>query len=294
MKLVKLACMTLMLGGSVLLASTQNAAYAATTTWARVNNVQLRYELSGKGDNTIVLLHEMSMSLESWDEEMPALVPHWRVLRYDLRGFGLSQRIHDAITMDDEVEDLRALLDALDIHGKVTLAGGAVGGAIALKFAATYPERVSGVVAVSPAAYMAPQPDRVPKKDAAPAAPMSAEAMERVQESAYPSVIRKMHPKNYEKYLAIQAASDRAAGQITAAMVYAVGFKDILPKIQCPTVIVATSLFKAHSVADFKELADSIPHGRLEVLETGHFAPIESPEMVSPILTKFLKEVAGH
>jgi 3-oxoadipate enol-lactonase len=122
--------------------------------WVKSNGVHLRYELTGKGPETIVLLHEMSVSLESWDYVTPELARDYRVLRYDLRGFGLSERIRGTMTMEAEMADLRGLLESLDIRGKVTLIGGAIGGAIALKFAATYPERVHAVAAISPAAYM--------------------------------------------------------------------------------------------------------------------------------------------
>ena len=54
-----------------------------------VNGVGLRYELSGRDDRTVVLIHEMGGSLESWDEAAPVLAANRRVLRYDTRGAGL-------------------------------------------------------------------------------------------------------------------------------------------------------------------------------------------------------------
>jgi 3-oxoadipate enol-lactonase len=53
------------------------------------NSVGLRYELSGNGPRTVVLIHEMGGSLESWDEVAPRLATSRRVLRYDTRGAGL-------------------------------------------------------------------------------------------------------------------------------------------------------------------------------------------------------------
>lgn len=272
----------------VIAACTLHSPVLAETHWVSANNVHLRYELTGSGPSTVVLLHEMSMSLESWDDVVPALTPNRRVLRYDLRGFGLSERIRGAITMEDEVADLRALLDALGIGGKVTLVGGAVGAAIALQFAAEHPERVNGVVAISPAAYLQPQPQRVPSRT--PAAP-SPEVMNKLQEDAYPSSLRSKNPANYQRYTAMQAATDMTSGLATATMLYAAGFKEVLPNIQCPTIIVATSLYKARAIEEFRELAQALPRGRFEVLATSHFAPIQSPELVGPLLLKFLAEV---
>ena len=125
---------------------------AGTATFAQVNQTSLRYQLAGRGPRTIVLLHELGMSLESWDDIVGDLSRDHRVLRYDLRGFGLSEKLRGSVTIEDEVDDLRALLDHLDITEPVTVVGGALGGAIALRFAGAQPQRVAAVMALSPAA----------------------------------------------------------------------------------------------------------------------------------------------
>src|SRR5262245_11552257 len=100
-----------------------NAPAKAETTWAYANGQELRYELTGPANGKVlVLLHEMTMTMESWDYLLPLLPKDRRILRYDLRGFGLSQRFYKReVTMDDEVADLRALLDVLNIKEPVTL-----------------------------------------------------------------------------------------------------------------------------------------------------------------------------
>src|SRR5256885_5514417 len=115
------------------------------------NGVGLRYELSGNGTRTVVLIHEMGGSLESWDQVLPRLAASRRVLRYDTRGAGLSEKVRGALSIDTMVDDLAALMDALGVTGKVALAGIAVGGAIALHAAARLPQRISAAVVGSPA-----------------------------------------------------------------------------------------------------------------------------------------------
>src|SRR6267154_404962 len=115
----------------------------------------LRYELSGKGDRTLVLIHEMGGSLESWDNVVPRFAGSRRVLRYDTRGAGLSQKARGELSVDTMADDIAALLDISGIKGPVALAGVAVGGAIALHFAARYPERTSAVIVGSPATGVA-------------------------------------------------------------------------------------------------------------------------------------------
>ncbi|HEU0059926.1 MAG TPA: alpha/beta fold hydrolase, partial [Hyphomicrobiaceae bacterium] len=120
-----------------------------------VNGTALRYELRGSGARTVVLLHEMGGALESWDLVAPQLASGSRVLRYDTRGAGLSEKIRGSLSIDTMVADLMALLDALEIGNRVVLVGMAVGGAIALAAAARHPERVAAVVASSPATGIA-------------------------------------------------------------------------------------------------------------------------------------------
>lgn len=261
---------------------------ASTPQWLEANKVSLRYQMTGSG-KTLVLMHEMQMSMESWDAVLPALQKGHRILRYDLRGFGMSEKIRGDLTIEDEVEDLRGLLDALNIKEPVTLIGGAVGGAVALKFAAVYPARVKAVAVTSPAAYMNAQPERLTNIDATANTPIR-KGIDTSMDAVYPAALRT--PAGVAKFRALALANDPGSLAATTKMIYSTGFKDILPKVQCPALVVATALFP-RSVASFKELADALPQGRFEVLQTGHFASLESPEMVAPVLTKFLQDVGG-
>ena len=109
-------------------------------SWIEVNGASLRYDLSGNGREPLVLIHEVGGCMESWDDVLPAFQRDFRVLRYDQRGFGMSERTR-VIEMDGIVADLVALLDALQIAGPVHLAGCAMGAAIALAFAGRHPAR---------------------------------------------------------------------------------------------------------------------------------------------------------
>src|SRR5258706_1060440 len=122
-----------------------------------VNGTALRYEMSGSGASTLVLIHEMGGTLESWDLVTSLFSAKRTVLRYDTRGAGLSQKVRGALTIDTMVDDLVSLVDALGIAGRVALAGVAVGGAIAMHTAVRHPRRVAPVSASGPAT--APAPD---------------------------------------------------------------------------------------------------------------------------------------
>jgi 3-oxoadipate enol-lactonase len=301
---VKRTLAYLLVGGALALSLSLPAAAASSpafkTNWIRANGVSLRYELSGKGRSTIVLLHEASMGLESWDYVAPALAKTHQVLRYDMRGYGLSQAIRGPITLADHESDLRELLKALNIKGKVNLVGTAVGGAVALKFAADNPDLVAQVMAISPAAYLQGQtvqgrggggpagaPGGTPA--AAPGAGAGAPAnMEATNEGAYPTRFREVDPVRYARFKALEGSSAGSGGQATMGAIYSIKYAEVLPTIRVPAVVVATSLW-TRPVAEYKALADAIPNGKFEVIESGHFAAMATPDLVTAAIRKYVK-----
>ncbi|MFI5414448.1 MAG: alpha/beta fold hydrolase [Candidatus Lutacidiplasmatales archaeon] len=110
---------------------------------APVEGTNLCYERSGSGP-VVVLVHGFSLDLRMWDAQMPALLPRFQVLRYDMRGFGRSDLPSGPYRA---IDDLRALLDHLEV-AKVHLVGLSAGGLVALQFAVQYPDRVGRLVLV--------------------------------------------------------------------------------------------------------------------------------------------------
>ena len=108
--------------------------------WIEANGASLRYELSGSGNETLVLVHEAGGCLESYEEALPTLQKAFRVLRYDQRGFGFSEKARD-LSFDGVIADLAALLDALAIKAPICLAGCGMGADFSVGFAARHPGR---------------------------------------------------------------------------------------------------------------------------------------------------------
>ena len=99
--------------------------------WIEINGTSLRFEMAGQGEMVLVLVHEMGGTLDSWDQVMPALLPGRRVLRFDWRGAGMSEKLRATPTFDLLADDIVALLDVLGIAGTVALAGCAADAAAA-------------------------------------------------------------------------------------------------------------------------------------------------------------------
>ncbi len=115
----------------------------ATKATLNVNGTRLYHEDAGAGP-AVVLLHGFTLDTRMWDDQFGTLAQHFRVIRYDLRGFGQSA-VPDAPY--SHVEDLRALLDHLGIH-RASIIGLSKGGAVALDFALTYPARATALALI--------------------------------------------------------------------------------------------------------------------------------------------------
>jgi pimeloyl-ACP methyl ester carboxylesterase len=116
---------------------------------ADVNGVRLFYETSGSGRIPLVLVHGSWVSHESWEPVVPALAQSLRVVAYDRRGHGASERPAGQGSVREDVADLAALVERLGL-APVFLVANSFGGAIALRLAAERPELVQGVAAHEP------------------------------------------------------------------------------------------------------------------------------------------------
>ena len=121
----------------------------------------IAYQCVGDGDVTIVSVPPMAQNIEmAW--EWPAIrrmfegfATFCRFLPFDKRGTGMSNRSLDIPRLDERVDELSAVLDHAGLD-HTYLMGTSEGGPMTLMFAATYPDRVQGVILESTAAWLAP------------------------------------------------------------------------------------------------------------------------------------------
>ena len=112
---------------------------------ARVGDVSLWYELVGNGPHLVQIGGAVSAH-EGYSAVTPAMAEHFTVLDYDHRGYGQSDRPEgQRYDLDVWVDDLAGLLDHLGIS-RLHVHGGSMGGFVATRFAAKYPERVDRLV----------------------------------------------------------------------------------------------------------------------------------------------------
>jgi 3-oxoadipate enol-lactonase len=256
-----------------------------------LDGVALRYELSGKGERTLVLVHEMGGSLESWDEVVPRFAESRRVLRYDTRGAGLSQKARGELGLDTMADDIAALLDALGIAGQVALAGIAVGGAIALHFAARSPGRTSAVMVGSPATGIAPDRRAAALERLAriEAGGMTV-AVENAMLNGYAPELRG-DIKRFERFQARWLGNDPTSYATIWRMLAGADMQDELTRLRCPVLVIGGSLDRVRPPALAQEVANAIPGARYVEVRTGHYMAVQTPDLISDCIDEFLKTV---
>jgi pimeloyl-ACP methyl ester carboxylesterase len=116
----------------------------------QINGTQLAYDIAGPPDeDTVVLVHGSWNGRQAWAFVVERLAPSYQVVCYDRRGHGDSNAPPDAGTVHDDVADLAALIEALDV-GPAYVVGNSYGACIALRLAAEQPQAAHAIVAHEP------------------------------------------------------------------------------------------------------------------------------------------------
>jgi pimeloyl-ACP methyl ester carboxylesterase len=253
-------------------------------------DVTLFYEDEGSGP-PVLLVHGHTLDRRLWDPIMPSLVAAGlRVLRLDLRGHGLSSRPDFGYHPSHHASDVAAVLDAA-AAGPVVGVGHSIGGAVLLEVAVTMPERLAGMVLVSPVMPERPfepafmdnlrEVARAIRSEGVPAAmagpwdrsPLFEHSYRRPEIREAAAAITRDFPG--AEYLATQR--DRVERSWS--------LPDRLGEISLPTVVAVGGKEMPGFRASAEEAAAGIPGARLEVFENcGHLLPLEAPERLVSII----------
>ncbi len=252
-----------------------------------VNGVSLNYELAGVRGPAVVLLHELGGTLNSWDAVAPRLARRFRVLRYDQRGSGLSEKVRQEFSNDVLVEDFEALAEAVGLGPPYHFVTVAAAATQALRFLEKNPGDVGALVLCNPA----------PGVDASRAAALDERAAFAAREgmrASLPTTLALSYPPHlgeraaYEAYLGRYLANDPVCFGFAFRALARTNMLHMLPQIRCPAMVVAGRHDTVRPHAGSAELAKKIPGARFEVIEAGHFMPTQGPEPLLALLEDFL------
>ena len=257
--------------------------------WIEANGASLRYELSGSGKQPLVLVHEAGGCLESYEDALPGLEKDFRVLRYDQRGFGFSEKARE-LTFETVVNDLAGLLDALKITAPVHVAGCAMGSDFSVGFAARFPKRVAKLAVASPfigsnAARSAPSLER--------AALAEREGvrvtMKASHDRSYPENIRALDPERFRRYQSRWVCNTPASFAASARMMVAVDLTPEYAKIQAPTLVIGARYDVQRPPEVAQRVANAIRGAKYVLADTGHFMNLGTPQLFADTVRPFFK-----
>ncbi len=267
--------------------------------FADANGVSLHYELAGARGRSVVLMHELGGTLNSWDGLMPRLAARFRVLRYDQRGAGLSEKVRREFSNDTLVEDFVALAGAVGLAAPYHFVTVAAAATQALRFLERHPDRVGALVLCNPA----------PGVDASRAATLDERAAFAAREgmrASLPTTLALSYPPPfppplagegregaeraaYEAYLGRYLANDPVCFGFAFRALARTNMLHMLPQIRCPAMVVAGRHDTVRPHAGTAELAKKIPGARFELIEeAGHFMPTQAPQALAALLEDFL------
>jgi pimeloyl-ACP methyl ester carboxylesterase len=277
--------------------------------FAEVNGTRLYYELAGVGQ-PLVLVHSLLFDHRLWDAQFPVLAEHYQVLRYDLRGFGRSDRADLAAS---DVDDLYELLRFLGIDHAYVM-GLSMGAELALAFTLAHPDRVDALIAVGSGALGwvadAAFDQRWGEFAAAashgdhaqaiaifsdlwvdgPIAPATPAVRERAREI--------MSDYSFVHFAPRPAAADIPTSDDTGSTEAAAepSLEDQLANLHVPTLIVVGDRDQPAILACGDALQAAIPGAQQVVISNAaHIIPLEQPEALTTAVLAFLaaRQVPG-
>jgi len=264
----------------------------SATSYISVAGILLRVRDTGPKDApALILLHGFGASLDTWEPWAVVLSERYRVIRFDLPGFGLTGPDPEQNYADQRaMAILAALMDRLGIQ-RASLIGNSLGGRIAWNFAAAYPARVDRLVLISPDGFASPGFE-YGKKPVLPALlkllpyvmPRFMLRMNLTVAYADPKRLTYASLTRYDDMM--RAPGDRAAMLDRMQQVMLEDPAPVLRTIQAPTLILWGERDKMIPFSNAADYLRDIPHARLAALpDLGHVPFEEAPaESLPPVL----------
>jgi pimeloyl-ACP methyl ester carboxylesterase len=273
-----------------------------TTRYAKSGDASIAYQVTGEGPFDVVfippfLTHAELIWTTSFAPAIRALSSFCRLIRFDKRGTGMSDRVSGAPTLETRMDDARAVMDAVGCT-RAAFFGSSEGAAMSLLFAATYPERTAALVLRS--AY--------PRTMWAPDYPWGRTEDEYRREADRDLGLFRSRDEALEAVLSrgLQFEDDEEAQQwvsyyrwsgspgaveALALMNKEIDVRHVLPAIRVPTLVLHGGQDTIVPVEVARYVADRIPGARLVEVQAGHLATGKAALDMQAEIESFLTEI---
>jgi len=268
------------------------------TRYAKSGGVSIAYQVIGNGPIDLVLVPGWVSNLDVFWEEprlerlLTRLASFSRLILFDKRGTGLSDRVADMPSLEVRMDDVRAVMDAVGSE-RAALFGYSEGGAMCILFAATYPDRASALILGGAFARRTSAPDY----PWAPAAGQQLAAIEQIEADWGGSVgIEARSPSladdaRYRQWWArwLRSSASPAAATTLMRMNMEIDVRHVLPAVRVPTLILHSINDRLIDIGASRYMAAHIPGAKLvEMSGIDHIPWGSDSELIVDEIEEFL------
>lgn len=256
--------------------------------YIRVENPRAYYRLEGREDlPVLVLSHSLGCDHSMWDPQMPALLDHFRVMRYDTRGHGASDAPEGDYTLERLGRDVLAIADALSID-KFAFCGLSLGGMVGQWIAVNAPGRITKLVLANTSSKF-PDPSIMETRRKA--------VLEQGIKAVEEAVLGRFFSAETLSGPNVSVGSIRYTLNATDPVGYAgccavvrdLDMRDQLSKIDVPTLIISSETDQSTPYAGHGDvLANGIAGAKVVLLPTAHLSNLELPRSFTWHVLDFL------
>ena len=261
-----------------------------TTT---VNGNQYFYEEKGSGF-PVVFAHGLTFDRHMWDPQVETLSSRYRCIAYDFLGHGGSSVGAEGYSLEDEAENLHALMEqwgASPAH----MVGLSMGGMVDMRLALAYPEDVRSLALLDTSAEEEVA-ERRPQYEGM-AAMARAQGPQAVVDAVLPLMFSQafvqgqpeVYARERQRFVDLNTDGFELA---TQAVTRRTSLLERLSQIKAPTLVIVGSDDISTTPDKAQSIAEAIAGARLETIAgSGHMTAIEQPERISQLLLEFLAQV---
>jgi pimeloyl-ACP methyl ester carboxylesterase len=255
---------------------------APETLYTRCGSINIAYQVVGEGPIDMVLVPGWVTNVDVFWEEpkfarfLRRLASFSRLILFDKRGTGLSDRVTDTPMLEERMEDVQAVMKAAG-STSAALMGYSEGGPMCALFAATYPEKTRALIVIGGYARRTQTADY-------PIGPDAAEVERFINaieenwgrpftiEDRAPSMAQDEQFRAWWSRFLRMSASPSAAVALTRANME-IDVRNILSSVRVPTLLLHTTGDRAVSIDHSRYMAGRIPGAKLIEIEAGDHLP---------------------
>ena len=263
----------------------------------KVQEIDLYYEIHGEGAS-LIMIRGLGSTADHWVAQVPAFSKKFRVVIFDNRGIGRSDKPDIPYTIGMMAQDTVGLMHALNIR-RAHVLGMSMGGMIAQEIAIRYPERVHGLVLGCThcgGKHVSPPDEAIGRLFGEYILTGSDEGFDKTLKALFAQKTLKERPEMAQSYREISKRFPSSPKFLVRQFEAVQGHDswEDLVKIKAPTLVLTGSEDVLVPPKNSEILAARIPNARLEIIEGGaHQFPLERADAFNRTVLDFLSSLPG-